>query len=117
MFKVIVAGSREFNDYELLKNKLDHLLQTVVGEIEIVSGTARGADQLGERYAKERGFKVKQFPANWDTLGKRAGYVRNEEMAKYADACVVFWMNESRGTKHMIDLSEKYNLKLRIYKC
>ena len=48
MFHVIVAGSRTFADYELLKQTLDHLLQNKT-DVEIVSGGARGADQLGER--------------------------------------------------------------------
>ena len=117
MFKLIIAGSREFDNYPLLKEKVDFLLKNVTEDIEIVSGTARGADTLGEKYARENNFQVKLFPADWNKHGKSAGFIRNEEMAKYAYACVVFWMNNSKGTKHMIDLSQKYNLKLRIYKC
>ena len=82
--------------------------------IEIVSGTANGADKLGEKYALETIFNLKKMPANWDLYGKSAGYVRNEEMAKYADACVCFWDGKSKGTKHMIDLARKYNLILKI---
>lgn len=115
MFKVIVAGSREFNDYEFLKEKLNHLLRYVGDEIEIVSGTAKGADKLGERFAKEHGYKITEFPANWNKFGLSAGYHRNEEMGKYADACVVFWINKSKGSKHMIDIAKKYLLKLRVY--
>ena len=115
MFKVIVAGSRDFRDYELLKRVLDHLLShKAVEEVEIVSGTARGADEMGERFAKEKGYALKQFPADWDTFGKSAGYRRNSQMADYADACVVFWDGKSRGTKHMIDLAEKTGLPLRV---
>jgi glycerophosphoryl diester phosphodiesterase len=117
LFKVIVAGSRDFNDYELLKRKLDNALKNRVNEgIEIVSGTARGADRLGERYAAERGYAIKRFPADWDKYGKRAGYLRNEEMAKYADALMAFWDGESRGTKHMIDLAHKHGLKVIVVK-
>lgn len=115
MFKLIVAGSRDFNNYQFLREKLDHLLQNVKEDIEIVSGRAKGADMFGEAYANERGYKIAKFPADW-TIGKTAGFIRNEDMAKYANACVVFWLNNSRGTKHMIDMSQKYNLKLRIYK-
>lgn len=117
MFKLIIAGSREFDNYSFLKEKIDFLLKNVVDDVEIVSGTARGADTLGERYARENNLYVKLFPAHWNEFGKSAGFIRNEEMAKYSDACVVFWMNNSKGTKHMIDISQKYNLKLRIYKC
>lgn len=115
MFKVVVAGSRSFNDYKLLERKLIHFLSRYKPEeVEIVSGGARGADSLGERFAKEKGCHLKIMRANWELFGRSAGYIRNEEMAKYADACVVFWDGKSRGSKHMIDLAEKYNLDLRI---
>ncbi len=111
--KVIVAGSRNFNDYEKLKKKLNSILKNQK-DITIISGTANGADKLGERYASENHFKLEQYPAMWDLFGKKAGYMRNEEMVKLADAVVVFWDGKSKGTKHMIDISKKYNLKLRI---
>lgn len=114
--KIIIAGSRDFSNYELLRDRLDYLLKNASDEdeITIISGGARGADQLGERYAKEKGYKIIKKPANWNKHGKSAGYKRNEEMAKIADACVCFWDGESRGTKHMIDLSKKYKLKLNV---
>lgn len=110
--KVIIAGSRTFTDYKALTEHCDHLLSNQY-DIEIVSGTAQGADKLGERYAKEKGYPVKKFPANWDELGKKAGYIRNEQMAKYADALIAFWDGKSKGTKHMIELAKKYNLLTR----
>lgn len=115
MLKIIIAGSRTFNDYELLKKKLDFYIGEHT-EIEIISGTARGADRLGERYAIERGFTLKKFPANWNQYGKRAGYLRNEQMAQYATHAVIFWDEISRGTKHMIDLAQKYGLNYRVVK-
>jgi len=111
--KVIIAGSRDFNDYDLLCRKADKILSKQ-NEIEIVSGTAKGADKLGERYAEERGYPVKRFPADWGTHGKRAGYIRNEEMAIYADGLIAFWNEQSKGTKHMIDLAELHKLKVRV---
>lgn len=89
-------------------------------KIRIVSGVARGADRLGEQYAKIAGYEVSRFPADWDGLGKRAGYVRNAEMAKYAMAdgnygvLIAFWDGKSKGTKHMIDLAEKNGLEVHI---
>jgi hypothetical protein len=111
--KVVIAGSRSFNDYSLLRRKMDHLLQNH-SDITIISGTARGADKLGEKYAKEKGYDIIYKPADWDNLGKRAGYVRNEEMAKLADVAVIFWDGESRGAKHMMDLCDKYNVNKRV---
>jgi len=113
MAKVIVAGTRTFNDYDFLKVTLDNLLAGLQN-IEIVSGGARGADSLGELYAMEKGYKITRFPADWNRYGKSAGYIRNEEMAKYADKCVVFWDGESRGSLHMINLAQKYNLDLYV---
>lgn len=113
MFKVIVAGGRNFSDYALLQQKLDYALKNKVTEgITIVSGAARGADKLGERYAKERGYEIDSHPANWDRYGKSAGYIRNKEMAQNADALMAFWDGKSKGTKHMIDLAEQYGLKV-----
>ena len=117
MIKVIIAGTRDFDNYELLKLKMDNILAGKVRnneEIIIISGTARGADKLGERYAREKGYKIERYPANWDKHGKRAGYIRNEQMAKVADACVCFWDEQSKGTKHMIDLAKQYKLALRV---
>ena len=82
--KIIVAGGRNFNDYELLKDALDLLLMFYVElgyEIVIISGTAKGADKLGERYAKERNYKLIRMPADWDKYGKAAGYRRIVDMA------------------------------------
>lgn len=115
-FRIIIAGSRSFDDYKLLKDKMNYYLQSKVDEgynIIIISGTARGADKLGEKYAEEMGYKIERYPANWD-LGKSAGYKRNVEMAKVADACVVFYNGTSPGTKHMINISNERKLPLRI---
>jgi len=112
-FRVIVAGSRGFNDFTLMCQKLDKLLSNKES-VEIISGTCRGADQLGERYAESRGYSIDRYPANWDKYGKSAGFRRNEQMAVNADALVAFWDKESKGTKHMIDLARKHNLQFRI---
>jgi YspA, cpYpsA-related SLOG family len=116
LLKVIVAGGREFNDYSLLEQKLIRFLHPKYkpSDVEIVSGGARGADKLGERFAKEKGCHLKVMNAEWDKYGKSAGYRRNAEMAKYADACVIFWDGASLGTKHMIDLANREGIPLRI---
>ena len=113
--KVIIAGGRYFDDYERLCSYCDYLLQNK-DDIEIVSGCAKGADKLGERYASERGYPVKRFPADWGTHGNRAGYLRNEEMALYGDALIAFWDGNSKGTQHMIRIAENNMLETRIYR-
>jgi hypothetical protein len=117
VFKVIVAGGRYFNNYKLLKYELDFLLSEKVKQgykIIIISGHANGADKLGEKYAIEKGYEVIYKAADWDQFGKAAGYRRNVEMSEIADACVAFWDGESKGTKHMIDISKSKKLALRI---
>ena len=114
---VIIAGSRSFNDYDLMKRKMDYYLSnTELHNVEIVSGTANGADKMGERYALESNIKLTKMPADWDKFGKSAGYIRNSAMAEYSTHCVVFWDGVSKGTKHMIDLAKKSNLTLRVVK-
>jgi ABC-type enterochelin transport system substrate-binding protein len=111
--KVIIAGGRNFRDYNKLRESCDNILVNQK-EVEIVSGTAAGADTLGERYAQEKGYEVKKFPAQWDLYGKSAGYKRNQQMAEYADGLIAFWDGKSRGTKHMIDIANKMGLKVRV---
>ena len=111
--KIIIAGVRTFNDYDLLVEKCNKAFSSQT-EIEIVSGAANGADKLGERYAIEKGYSIKQLPADWDKYGKSAGYKRNEEMAKYADALIAFWDGKSKGTKLMIELGKRYGLKTKV---
>ena len=112
--KVIIAGGRDFNQYEVLKDYCDKMLSQQSSSIEIVSGTAKGADQLGERYAKERGYPIKRFPADWDKHGKAAGPLRNKEMADYATALIAFWDEQSKGTKNMIETAKSLGLKVRV---
>lgn len=112
--KVIIAGGRNYSDYTELCNICDAVLKGT-SDIEIVSGTARGADSLGERYALERGHDLKKFPADWSKYGKSAGYIRNKQMAEYADGLIAFWDGESKGTLHMINLAKERSLKVRIY--
>jgi len=121
MFKLIVAGSRDYYDYEFLKKALDHLLQNIPKDkIQIVSGKASGADSLGERYANEKGYPIKPFPADWERYKRRAGHVRNEEMAKYVASdgyggCVIFRVNMSAGSSSMERYAKQYKVPVRTY--
>ncbi len=124
--RVIIAGSRNFDDFPKLMNSSMEILTEIskkrddLDRIRIISGTARGADKLGEQYAKIAHYELSKFPADWDKLGKRAGYVRNAEMAKFAveddsyGVLIAFWDGKSRGTKHMIDLAKRYGLEVHV---
>lgn len=114
--RVIIAGSRDCPEYNVeLFRKIDNILGNIGWEdLEIVSGTCRGADKLGENYADLYGQDAKQFPADWKTHGKSAGYIRNKQMAEYATHLIALWDGQSKGTKNMIDLAKQYGLNIRI---
>jgi predicted Rossmann fold nucleotide-binding protein DprA/Smf involved in DNA uptake len=116
LYRVIVAGGRKFNDYALLRGELNRLLANkfITHDIAIVSGKAKGADTLGERYAKEYEFPIHEYPANWDLHGNGAGPIRNRLMSVNADACVVFWDGESRGSLNMRDTALARGLPTRV---
>lgn len=109
--KVIIAGGRDFYDYKAMCKCLDGIDWFCE---ELVSGAARGADSLGEQWAMDNKVPIARFPADWNTYGKRAGYLRNEQMADYADALVAFWDGESKGTKHMIDIANRKGLLVHV---
>lgn len=111
--KTIIAGGRDFNNYTLLREKCDEIIDSNL--TEIVSGRAKGADTLGEQYAKERGYSVKLFPADWKTHGRKAGPIRNKQMADYGEMLIAFWDGKSKGTQHMINLAEKKGLMVEVY--
>lgn len=107
--RTIIAGSRTIENYKLLC----FLVKKSSFEItEIISGGARGIDELAERYAKENKIPLKIFPANWSKYGKGAGPIRNTQMAENADALIAIWDGKSTGTKNMIDAANKNKLKV-----
>lgn len=131
--RIIIAGSRTFDDYATLrKESLRIIRETVTNQtgspviqkelVTIISGGAKGADLLGEQFANEFHLTLKQFPANWDRYGRRAGYMRNVDMANYASEkdnetygiLIAFWDGQSKGTKHMIDTAKKAGLDIHV---
>lgn len=111
--KVIVAGSRNFNDYDYLSRVLFATAEDYES-MSIVSGCARGADNLAIKFANEHGVQLYKFPADW-SQGRGAGYARNTQMAEFADALIAFWDGESRGTQHMINEMNKRGKKVYVY--
>ena len=98
--KVIIAGSRDINLWPFTVKSIVN--QSGFDITEVVSGTAKGADQMGEEWARNHNIPISRFPANWDKYGKAAGMYRNHEMALYADALIAIWNGKSNGTQHMI---------------
>ena len=116
--RIIVAGGRSFQDYDLLKESLDKIVPQYEN-VEIVSGHANGAAILGEQYAKEHGLPCSIFPAEWSKYGKRAGFIRNSQMLEYAakekPLVVAFWNGSSTGTKDTLDKAEQMGITRYVF--
>ena len=113
--RVVVAGSRSFTDYVQAKKYMDFCISNIrkENEIIIVSGGAKGADLLGERYAIENGFKIERYLPDWETYGRSAGIKRNKTMVEISDYIICFWDGKSKGTKATIDYARKLNKPLK----
>lgn len=117
--RIVISGSRDFNNYEVIESKILDIIGKLNSNnsMEIISGGCRGVDKCAEMFAYRNGFKFTEFPADW-SLGKRAGYLRNKQMAEYASELngilIAFWNMKSKGTKMMIDLARRYGLDIYI---
>lgn len=115
IIRIIIAGSRTFSDYNLLKCYSDSVLQEFdLSKIVIICGGAKGADQLATKYAEEHNLELKVVPPDWALFGKAAGFVRNAAMVEYADVLIAFWNGKSKGTEHVIDLAKLRGLKTHV---
>ena len=132
--KVIIAGGREFRDYDFLQHACDAiLLREAYKDVIVISGCAPGADTLALQYARERGFKYEEHPADWTDLshpdaiirtskngGKYdllAGKRRNTKMSEIGDVLIAFWNHRSGGTADMIDKASRRKLKVHVVDC
>lgn len=113
MKRIAIIGSRTFNDYDLLSKTLEPYKD---GISLIVSGGARGADSLGEKWAKENKKSTRIFLPEWKKHGKSAGYIRNKDIVKNSDGVIAFWDGQSKGTQHSFKLCDEMNVPLKIVK-
>ena len=113
--KTIIAGSRDitWEEFVVQWNQIPKDIRRTI--TEVVSGTARGPDQHGERIAARCRAPVKRFPAEWHLHGKKAGHLRNAKMALYADQAIIMWDGESKGTKHMISEMKRLGKPCYVY--
>lgn len=111
--KIAIIGGRDFNNYKLIIE----ILEPYKSKISlVVSGAAKGADSLGEKWAIENNIPTLIFPADWDKYGKRAGFIRNEDIIKNCDGVIAFWDGESKGTAHSLSLAEKFKKPIKLVK-
>ena len=114
--RIVVAGCRDFDNYDVARRYIGHCISQIRKNYEIVfvSGGCRGADMLGERYARENGMAIERYEAEWDKYGKAAGPIRNKQMAQVCDYVICFWDGKSRGTRTMIEYSKKFKKRVKI---
>jgi hypothetical protein len=118
---ICIAGGRDFIDYKKMELSIlsyiteNYNMRFLKEECSIVSGAARGADTLGERFGRTYCKHIIRCPAEWEKFGKSAGYRRNIDMAKIADIVFVFWDSVSKGTQHMITISKQLNKEVVIF--
>ena len=117
--KVIIAGGRDFDDYNYMSSELTELFENSAYfkgiTIKIISGMAKGADSLAIRYADEHKLTKVLFPANWKSYPRIAGFLRNEDMLSIATHLIAFWDGKSSGTKDMIDIAQEKGIPVWIF--
>jgi len=109
--KLAIIGSRGFNDYELVKKVLSDYKEKVT---LVISGGAKGADTLGEKWANDNNIKTLIYPAEWDKYGKKAGHIRNTDIINNCDFCIAFWDGKSTGTQDSIKKAKQMNKEVLI---
>jgi predicted Rossmann fold nucleotide-binding protein DprA/Smf involved in DNA uptake len=112
--RTIIAGSRSIRDIMLVYSAMDLAETAGIIPTVVLSGTAAGVDEDGERWAMRRGIPVERYPADWDTYGRSAGFRRNELMVSKAEAVVVLWDGESKGAAHTVRMARRAMLKLLV---
>lgn len=131
--RVIIAGGRDFGNRKREDGRFDQAwYHRCMGQVEdvmealfdvhqletctVICGGANGADALGGQWGVAHHHTVEYFPAEWDQLGRKAGFVRNEQMACRGQILIAFWDGQSKGTRHMIDLALKHGLEVHVYR-
>jgi hypothetical protein len=112
--RTIIAGSRTITNPAMLEAAI--VASGWRAEIEqVVCGEARGADSLGRDWALANGIPVVSYPADWETHKRAAGPIRNAEMANNADALLLLWDGQSRGSANMLQIAENKGLRVYVY--
>lgn len=117
--KTIIAGSRDIINYNLVLHAIEEAKKFAnIIPTKIISGCARGVDELGIWYAEDNNLPIEYYrvtPKEWQTIGKGAGPLRNRKMAENAEALIAIWDGKSPGTKNMINTAKELGLKTYVY--
>lgn len=115
--RVLICGSRHYDDYSEFCQKIDEIEDWDNKQpITVIEGGAKGADYLARIWAKECGWDLEEYPANWKELGKAAGPIRNKQMLEEGkpDLVVAFLAPDSRGTANMIKQAQEANIPVKV---
>ena len=118
-YKLLIAGSRDFDDREMLYSKLDSITSVRAPGL-VITGGARGADALGYQWGQARRFGTHVEPAAWELYGKSAGFIRNQRMVEMlgsGDLVVIFYGPNglTRGSSHTRDLALSAGIETRCF--
>lgn len=113
--KIAVVGSRTWHERSVIEEVLDRALERYGAELAIVSGGARGADSIGEDWARRNGVPITVHLPDWSRYGRSAGFRRNELIVRDADCVLAFQMAGSRGTQHSIDLARRSGTPVHVW--
>lgn len=112
-YRVIIAGGRDLPICTFVLEKTQRLLDKLPkDDVELITGTAKGADQIAYKFSDK--YPVKEFPADWNQFGKAAGHIRNKEMAEYGTHLILFWDGKSKGSANMLKEAKTANLKYKV---
>lgn len=107
--RLVIFGSRTI-PFEKGLVTIGELLGSRLCEVtEVVSGTAAGADKIGEVWARAHGIPVNEFRPDKSHGFPAALFIRNTDMAEYCDEGLCLWDGESNGTQHMMKQLTKFN--------
>ena len=109
--KVAIIGSRSFNDFDRFNEEMKKIKFKVS---TVISGGATGADSLAEAWANTNGIVTEVYLPNWAKFGKRAGFIRNQDIISNSEACIAFWDGKSKGTLHSIELAKNKNIPITV---
>jgi len=113
--KVAIVGSRSITDHFFVKTLFDYFVYIFGKPTKIISGGARGVDSFADEFANINNIELQVFRPNWAQYGKKAGFIRNEDIIKNCDICLAIWDGESHGTKHDLELCKQYKKDLVLF--
>jgi hypothetical protein len=113
--KLAIVGSRNFTDIDKFNKCITEVVELWGKPDEVVSGGARGADTLGEKWAQANGIPTTIYKPDWTKYGKRAGIIRNIDIITRASHVIAFPSKSGKGTQHSIKLAKEQSKKLLVY--